>query len=356
MLARYGALGASSRVRMFQYLPLLQAAGISVRVAPLLRDGYVRRLYAHEPILWREVMADYWQRLVALLTVHRFDLVWIEKELFPMVPAWVESLLIRRNVAWVVDYDDAVFLRYAKGSAWARTLLGGKIDRVMRRADLVVGGNAYLAAHARGAGAPWVEVLPSVVDVERYAAQQSTQTARPADELVVGWIGSPSTVHYLDAIAPALVELGRSTALRLRVVGASFSWPGLAVECRTWTEASEVAEVQQFDVGIMPLSDTDWERGKCAYKLIQCMACGIPVVASRVGANAEVVVHGEHGFLVETAGQWIESLRALAADSVRAAQMGRAGRERVQMHYALQRAAPRLIGWFDQLLTKRRRL
>lgn len=353
VLARYGALGASSRMRMYQYLPALEAAGASVRVAPLLRDDYVQRLYAGKPMAWAQVAVDYGRRLRELLSASRFDLLWVEKELFPMLPAWGEQLLQRSKIPWVVDYDDAVFLRYTQRAPWMRLALGDKIERVMRHADLVVAGNQYLAHHAQRAGARWVEELPTVVDLARYPVRTTQAVGRRRGDLVVGWIGSPATVHYLALIASSLVELGRYVALRLRVVGASFSWPGLRVEECPWTEDTEVAQVQQFDIGIMPLADTEWERGKCAYKLIQCMACGVPVVASAIGANRDVVEHGRQGYLAQTPEQWLDALRLLAQDPVRAAEMGAQGRERVRALYCLEQTAPRLTQWFQRLVAGR---
>jgi glycosyltransferase involved in cell wall biosynthesis len=349
-LTRYDRLGASSRVRTLQYLPALAAAGIEVEVQPLLSERYLRRLYAAAGRPWRQVVAGYAARLAALAGAGRHRLLWIEKELFPGLPAWAESALSGAGWPLVADYDDAVHLHYTQRQGLAGRLLGDKIGAVMRAAAVVVCGNEFLADHARAAGARDVRVLPSVVDLDRYRV-----AAPPAGgRFVVGWIGSPSTVAYLDRVLPALRELGAERPLQLRVVGARYAAAGVDVDCRPWSEDTEVAEIQGFDVGIMPLHDSPWERGKCGFKLIQCMACGKPVVASPVGVNSRIVTPGVNGFLAAGDDEWAEALRRLAADAKDRQALGSAARETVERGYSLQVAAPRLVAMLRDAAAARR--
>lgn len=339
LLSRYARLGASSRVRSYQYLPLLQAEGIEVEPSPLLRDDYIRRLYASGAVSWPEVVADYAHRVRRLFAAARFDLLWIEKELFPSLPAWGERLLSAAGVPYVVDYDDAVFHVYEQSASPLKRLLRGKIDVVMRGAALVVCGNAYLARHAAAAGAGRVEIVPTAIDLGRYAPAE-----RPSrDMVVVGWIGTPNTVKYLDLALPALRELAGSHRVQLRVIGATLSVPGLEVECRPWSEASEVRDLADLDVGIMPLADSPVERGKCGYKLIQYMGCGLPVVASPVGVNQEIVAEGVTGYLAPTPERWYSALRDLCIDADKRTRMGAAGRVRVEQRYCTRVTGPVLV-------------
>lgn len=342
-LTRYGRLGASSRLRLFQYLPYLESRGFELEVAPLLSDAYVQGMYAGR-IPWGTVVFGYWQRMLQLLGAGKYDAVWLEKECLPKLPAWFELGLLPRHVPLVVDYDDAVFHQYdLHPSALVRMLLGSKIDAVMRRADLVIAGNAYLADRARQAGARCVEILPTVVDTSRYACKPNME----GTTVTIGWIGSPATAHFLHLIAPALHEIARERNVRFVAVGANANQlNGLPVAALPWTEAEEVELIQQFDIGIMPLPDEPFERGKCGYKLIQCMACGKPVVASPVGANTEIVRDGGEGFWADSREQWVASLTRLIDDPVLRVRMGDAGRERAVNSYSLNVAAPRL----EQLL------
>jgi glycosyltransferase involved in cell wall biosynthesis len=338
-LTRYGRLGASSRLRTYQYVPYLETHGFNVTVTPLCGDDYVQRLYQGN-IRLMSVMQAYIARLGLMLRANRFDVVWVEYEMLPWVPGWFEVGLFPAKVPLAVDYDDAVFHRYdLHHLPVVRRLLGSKIDSVMRRADMVIVGNNYIGERARQAGAKRVEMIPTVVDTSRYAVAPPA----PGRPITIGWIGSPATDHYLSLVLPALRHITSSRDIRVVAVGAnSEHWADLPIEIRPWTEGTEVAEIQQFDIGIMPLPDELWERGKCGYKLIQYMACGKPVVASPVGVNSVLVHHGVNGFLARDEREWIQAFELLCDDPDLRQRMGRIGRERVEQEYSLDVTAPKL--------------
>ena len=276
------------------------------------------------------------------------DLRWIEKELWPWVPATLERALLGR-VPYALDFDDAIFHNYdLHRLAPVRRLWGRKIDRLMRRADLVTAGNDYLAERARQAGARRVEWLPTVVDLDRYPPPRPRPTDRPGPCRIV-WIGSPSTVHYLREVEAALGRLASRRAIELTVIGAQIELPGVPLRCEGWTEAGEAAAIAAADIGIMPLPDSPWERGKCGYKLIQYMACGLPVVASPVGVNRRIVENGVNGFLADDAQAWIDRLEWLVDHGPERLAMGAQGRQQVERTYSLQANAPRLAGWLQEL-------
>lgn len=346
LLTRYSRLGASSRVRFLQYISLIESKGWKVDAHPLFSDRYLHALYRGQPRIV-PIIAGYWRRLHALARARQYDLIWIEKEAFPFIPVLAEQILINSGVPYVVDYDDALFHRYDNHrNPVVRSLLGRKIDAVMRNAALVVAGNEYLAERARKAGARWVEIIPTVVDLTRY------QVVPPVcnHPLVVGWVGSPSTSIYLRTIAFVFESLARGLDLRFVALGASEeAVKGLPIEVWPWSEATEVQLIQTFDIGIMPLVDSLWERGKCGYKLIQYMACGKPVIASPVGENKVIVEPGVNGFLADSNEEWLESIRVLQANPELRKAMGRAGREKVKNKYSLQSTAPKLILFFKKL-------
>lgn len=340
-LTRYGPLGASSRVRFLQYLPWLEQEGMQVTVQPLLSDEllrtrYQRGTYGLWPLLWA-----YACRRRTLLRRHRFALMWVEKEAFPWLPAWLERWLLR-GVPYVLDYDDAVFHNYdLHRSTLVRRFLGRRLDKLMASARLVVAGNSYLAQRARDAGAPWVEVLPTVIDLDRYAIKAANAQAHGVPCIV--WIGSPSTTRYLALLREPLRILSEQLTFKLRVIGGgTVDMPGVTVESVAWSEATEVASILAGDIGVMPLDDSSWERGKCGYKLIQYMACGLPVVASAVGVNPDIVRVGENGYLARDTDEWVQALGLLLRDRPLRAKLGQAGRLRVEEAYCVQVVAPKL--------------
>jgi glycosyltransferase involved in cell wall biosynthesis len=345
VLTRYGALGASSRLRFLQYLPFLRVTSPTFEVTwqPLLNDSYLRKLYAKKSTRLA-VIASYARRAWFLMQ-HRakpFEVLWIEKELWPWVPAWLE-LWALGSQRYVMDLDDAIFHNYdMHAKAWVRRAYGRKIDKLMRHASLVVAGNAYLAARAVDAGAKHVRVLPTVIDPARYASMTSM---RPNEPVRVVWIGSMSTATYLQDITKALQAVAARHSVELLVIGASISIPGLVCRCVPWQEDTETQAIAQGDIGIMPLRDSPWELGKCGYKLIQYMGCGLPVVASAVGANMAIVDHERNGFLVTNISSWTDALTALVQEPSLRQRMGREGRHRMEAQYSLTVTAPSLHRW-----------
>lgn len=349
-LTRYGMQGASSRMRSLQFIPWYEQAGMECTVQPLLDDAQLRQRYAMGGYRLMDIMAAYWRRGRVLMQRHQFNLVLIEKEAWQWLPAWFERWILS-GVPYVMDYDDAIFHNYDQHpSSWVRRLFGRKIDRLMAGASLVVAGNEYLADRARKAGAPWVEVVPTVIDLERYS--MLPKSVLPSDQCVIGWIGSPSTTKYLQILAAPLAQLSVRFSLRLRVIGGSdVRLPNVDVEMLPWSESGEVSLLQGCDIGVMPLPDSPWERGKCGYKLIQYMACGLPVVASPVGVNTEIVQSGENGFLAQDEAAWCKALSCLLQDKALRTRMGKAGRKTVEENYCVQRVAPRLIALFQHMAT-----
>lgn len=341
LLSRYGPLGASSRIRSYQYLPYLKSQGIDVTVAPLLNDEYVKRLYSGKAKPLVSILRSYARRLGNILNSRSYDIVWIEKELFPWLPSVVELIMSKAGIPYIVDYDDAIFHRYdLNQNGFVRALLGRKVGRIMQRAEFVMAGNRYLADYAIRTGAKRVECIPTVVDLGRYHMKENSDTG----EFKIGWIGSPVTVHYINNIMPVVAQFLQEGKSSLYLVGVGhIDLHELPLKVFPWSENTETSHIQDFDVGIMPLSDNPWERGKCGYKLIQYMACGKPVIASPVGANTEIVEHGVNGFLSRSKEEWLAALTILRDDPFLRRKMGAAGRQKVEDRYCLQKTAPKLV-------------
>lgn len=341
---RYAERGASSRVRATQFAKALAAEGVEASFWPLLSDQYLGAKYSGRTVPG-EVVKCYARRVWQVVRSQESELLWVEKELLPYVPHAFEALLLAGR-RYVLDLDDAIFHNYDLAAGrLVREVLSAKIDRLMAGAALVTAGTSYLAQRARAAGALRVELLPSVIDLTFYP----DPTLESEDDVVAGnqcvrivWIGSPATVHYLELLRRPLQRVARELQLEVHVIGAAPpTWPSVKTVSVPWSVAEEGAAIRRCDVGIMPLTDGPWERGKCAYKLVQYMACGKPVIASPVGANKEIVVDGVNGFLASTEEQWVSRLLALAADSDLRRVMGRRGRAKVEAELCVQAVAPR---------------
>ncbi len=341
---RHGREAASTRQRVLQYIPALEAAGFRVDFEPLLGDDYVRSLVDGGGFSRLDVARSYLKRMRALLSGPGADIVWIYAELFPYLPGWVERLALSRSRAVVYDYDDAFFHTYDSSSnPLVRGMLGRKFEPLLRHAAACSCGNAYVLDYASRFCRRSI-ILPTVVDTDLYKPR--ADGADPDQPLVIGWIGSPTTWGYLRPLFPLLAEISRERGVKVRVVGAGVQaekdrFPGLQLV--DWSESSEVADVQAMDIGIMPVPDEIWARGKSGYKLIQYMACGLPVVASPVGVNRDIVAHGLTGFLATTPEEWRASLLELIESADLRARMGLVGRKRAEEGYSLSVHTPRLI-------------
>ena len=342
-LTRYDDQGASSRVRFGQFQAALstELGGLQWKRQSLLDLRYLQGKYAGHGTL-RDTLRGYLRRAIDLLRWTAPDLRWVEKELWPYAPAWLERLVL----AWrpyVLDLDDAIFHNYDRHRlALVRWMWGRKIDRLMRGAVLVTAGNAYLAQRAVEAGARRVEIVPTVIDLDRYLQPKGASPNQSAPTDIV-WIGTPATRAYLLPLAVPLQLLAARQRVRLVVIGAAApEFPGVEVVSLPWTVATEAADIASCQIGIMPLPDSPWERGKCGYKLIQYMACGLPVVASPVGANCNIVRPGHNGMLATDSAQWLTALEALVSDGELRRRLGCAGRDDVERQYSVQALAPRL--------------
>ena len=238
---KYARNGASSRYRIYQYLPLMQKAGLDVHVIPLFNEAYLDHYFQSGSRGLKDILCASAKRITSLLAAKNFNLVVIEYELLPYCPAFFEQFLCWLGTQYLVDYDDALFHQYdMHQNPLVRFLLSGKIASVMRQASMVIAGNQYLADYALRSGGNQVEILPTVIDLARYPIPVDDLTEN--DVFTVGWIGSSSTSNYLFSVAPALTRLCKENICRVRLIGASkINLPDVPVEILPWSEDTEVA-------------------------------------------------------------------------------------------------------------------
>lgn len=355
LLSKYPRLGASSRLRSIQYLPYLEANGFEVTIKSLFDEKYLNDLYIDGRRSKARTALLYAKRFFVLFKAIKYDLIWVEYEIFPYTPPFAEKILRLFGKKYVVDYDDAIFHNYdLSNNPLIKKILGRKIDGVMRSAHSVIAGNNYLSERAKLAGAENVMVIPTVVDHTRYQTKEKYNST----PLIIGWVGSPSTQKYVVGIREALAKVCQAHGARLMLVGATpqiaAELPGIDVEAIPWTESSEAALIHQMDIGIMPLLDGPWEKGKCGYKLIQYMACAVPVIASPIGVNIDIVTTSRSGLLADTSLQWEDALLRLMSSPELRAELGKAGRIAVENNYSLQSQSPILSELFTKIIKQSR--
>ncbi|MCE5271892.1 glycosyltransferase family 4 protein [bacterium] len=347
-LVPYPPQGASNRFRVNQFVPRLEAAGLCCRIRPFYSERLWRILYRRGHVATKlfHVLFCAFNRCLDLFRALGSDLVLIHREAFPVGPAWFERLLRLTGRRYVYDFDDALFLPNVADSnrLFGRLKCPGKVASIVRLSSIVLAGNEYLAEYARRAGACTVHVAPTVVDTGVFRPRETG--AERQGPLVIGWIGSPTTVRYLEPLRPLMRSLlarypGR---VEFRVVGASLPGeplPGLS--CRPWSLESEVRDLQEFDIGLMPMPEDEWTRGKCAFKAIEYMSVGIPAVCSPVGMNLSLIEDGVDGFLPQDPMQWETTLARLIEDPELRGRIGGRARAKVERFYSVERVFPLLL-------------
>ena len=316
----------ASRFRIRQFIRPLAHFGIDVREHYLPITRYRRQPLASLALL---------MRLSGVAASRTGDITWFRRELIPE-RSTLEHLAGGRRI---FDVDDAIWLLRDSGFS----------EKIVASCDGVIAGNSWLADHYDKLGKQ-VWVVPSSVDTFVWRPAMTASTS----PWIVGWSGTASNLRYLQLIEEPLAQfLAQYPGTRLRVVCdrrpelkliPSGSW-----EFIKWSREAEVESIQTMNVGLMPLEDSDWARGKCAFKMLLYMACGLPVVVSPVGVNRELLLRAEIGFAALKPNDWFESLRQLLEDQTLSARLGAAGRSLVEAEYSVDANVPRLAKIFQQV-------
>lgn len=320
----YPREGPSNRFRIEQYLPCLREKGINYSLRPFYNRHFYLILYKVGYYCQKFLFLFFFimRRLSDAFAAKSYDVVFIHREAGPF-PDYILEWLFRvfgRKI--IYDFDDSVFLKKPS-----------KIRKVISMSDTVIAGNDFLKNYAARYN-PRVSVLPTCIDTTVY---QPRTDPKKDSKITIGWIGTSFTSIYLDLLRDAYRALAEKYRnIEFKIVGAILADNALPLVCKPWSLDSEVRELQDFDIGVMPLFDDEWAKGKCAFKIIQYMAVGIPSVASRVGMNIEVIEDGKDGFLVTGTQEWIDKLSLLIENKELRHTMGQRARQKVENVYSVQ--------------------
>ncbi len=358
-IAPHPVEGPSTRYRITQYLPYLEAAGIDWELRPFLSSRVAAAVYRPGGGTLRKLAITASAsvgRCVDVARATRCDLVFVLREAFPVGPPLLELALAKAAGRLVFDFDDAIYqpaLNY--DNPLDRLRDWNRPAKIIARAAKVFAGCTVLADYARrhSPDPDRVVLLPTVVDTTLFVPRAKP----PSEEITIGWIGTPRNTVYLEFVWAALAEAGRrDPRIHYVFVGADpFPVGGTRVEFRPWQLSREVADIQDFDIGLMPLPDDEQTRGKCGIKLIAYMACGLPTIASPVGANCDIVADGESGILASSPDEWIEAILRLAQDAALRRAMGASGRRLVEARFSLAVTAEVFVDTIHDVLSGRDR-
>lgn len=350
-LPLYSRLGGSSRYMVYDYLEFFREAGIETAVVPLFDESYhqgignltdamsFKEIFKH----WIYYLGRVAERMRWMRQSDRFDVVVLEKELFPYFPYGAEKFLKTGRSKLVTLFDDAVHVYYANHPhRIVRLLSHRKIERIISLSDHIIVWNEYLGGYAQKLN-PQVTAVNTGVDLRRYRIKDYNPS-KGRDRVVIGWIGTPSSYPYLQGLEDVFGKLAARYPVELRIVSSvDYVSRNIRVDNRRWSMETEVDDLCSFDIGIMPLPNNEWTQGKSGCKAVQYFAVGVPAVCSPVGVTNEIICDGVNGFLVGTNEEWFNKLATLIENPALRRQQGLSGRALVENAYSIQSVAPRLI-------------
>lgn len=345
--------GPSSRYRSYAYHSFLKANGFDVTVYPLFPSLYLRLFYksGRKPVLI--AFYAYVRRLFLLLFLKRYNLVYIEYELFPYLPFGLEKWLLRKQKRIVIDYDDAVFHNYDNSkNKLIKRWCGDKIYQLVALADVVITGSPYLTKTLLSYAKEVVEI-PTSVSTQLYNATDAAHLSiKDKEAFRIGWIGSPTTSRFVLLIKDCLLQLQEIYNSKLVLIGfdkkLEKQLEGLHYINYNWQESTEIQLLKTCDVGIMPLPNEPFARGKCGFKLIQYMACGLPMVSTPMEANIKIN-HGNDNLFANTKFEWYSCLSAIIQNKDFYKEAGRKNQEIVHQFYSTEIAQKIYLSLFQKL-------
>ncbi|MBN1959304.1 MAG: glycosyltransferase family 4 protein [Deltaproteobacteria bacterium] len=335
-------LGPSSRYRIYQYQNFFNNHDHRLIIAPALGDKYFQaERFQGFSRWWRRLIffcVGLFRRLLQLRHLCQADLIIIEREFFAFIPPVFEWLIHLSRQSYVLELDDAIYLQNGRRR---------KYPHLLRMAKAVIVGNESLANHCLKYNKN-VHVIPTTISIKRYPKRKHYKHASLAR---IGWVGLAYNYPHLHTIASALTEVCRLAPAKLVILSARPEQFAFPYELVMWQENKETEIISSFDIGIMPLRDTAFARGKCGLKLMQYMACGIPSVASPVGVNKQIIKHNENGLLATTADEWREALLSLLNDETLRQRLGQSARVTIEKKYSLEVWGPRLVRLYEEFYT-----
>lgn len=343
----------SQRFRFEQYVDFLAAQGFNTRFSSVLHPDEYGLVYGpgrhgrKALIIGRGVL----RRIADLVRASSFDIVVVQREVTQLGTAVFEDAFTRLGVRLVYDFDDAVWLPNVSEAnrGFASLKRPGKTSRIISLSDMVFAGNEYLGEYARQFNSQ-VKLVPTTIDTERYV-----ERVAPIDRerVCIGWSGSITTIQHFRLMTPVLRRLRQRFGERVyfKVIGdRDYRSDELDIQGVAWNPQTEIDDLSEFDIGIMPLPDDEWAKGKCGLKGLQYMALGTPTVMSPVGVNTSIIDDGRNGFLARSPDDWCERLGRLVESPGLREELGRAGRDTVVKSYSVNSQKWRYLEYLDQVL------
>lgn len=328
------------RFRFEQYLDVIQKEEYSYKLFSFLSPEAFTSFYSEPFSIFKliSIIRGYFYRILLLLKISKFDLLYIFREATPLGPPWFEFIaakILKKKI--IYDFDDAIWLEDPdeKGTLLAKLKYKNKVGTICRWSYKISAGNEYLANYARQYNSN-VSIIPTTVDTEGYHNPELYDKST-TDIITIGWTGTHSTLQYLDLLVPVIKKLEQKYKFRFLVIANKNPQYDLkSIEYLEWNRETEIEDLSKIDIGLMPLTDDQWSKGKCGFKLLQYMALKIPAVASPVGVNKIIIDEEVSGFLCSNQDDFYDKLQKLLSDDGLRRRMGKKGRQKVVAEYSVE--------------------
>lgn len=327
----------SQRFRFEQYLNFFEEQGYVIEFHAFLSDKTWKALYKEGSFFAKAVgmMGSFWRRFLLMFKLRSADVIFIHREasmIGPPIFEWIIAKVLRKK--YIYDFDDAIWLpNFSDSNArFQRLKAYGKVKKIMKWAHIVSAGNLHLCYFAHQYSSN-VVIIPTTIDLENV---HTLATNQKTEKLIIGWTGTHTTMDYLDELVPVLRELEETHDFIFRVI--SNQAPNFelkSLEFVKWNKETEIEDLAQLNIGVMPLTDTIWAKGKCGFKGLQYMALEIPSVMSPVGVNTSIIEDGKNGFLPDSPEEWKETLIKLLENESLRTEIGKAGLKTVKESYSV---------------------
>ena len=347
--------GASTRYRVKQFFPYFSYNGIECLFHPFFSSDCYRILYKKGRILKKglNLLNGIVQRTIDLVNSKDIDIVFVHLEASPLGVPIFEKIFKFLNKPIIYDLDDAIYIKEVSPANRLAYFLKSpsKIPKIIAMSNHIIVCNEYLEDYGKRFNQS-IKMIPTSVDTDKFTVKDySVQNNR----IVIGWIGSHSTAHYLGQLTEVFKKLNRKYKFVLKIIGSDRQdyFPGTNVIYSDWSLEKDIYEFQDLDIGIYPLPDNEWVKGKTGFKTVQYMSVGVPCIASRIGRNIRIVEDGVNGFLANSEEEWIKKLSLLIEDAELRKKLGMAGRKTVEERYSVKANAPKYLEIFKKVYEER---
>ncbi len=339
----------SQRFRFEQYLTFLQQKGWQYDFSNLISARNDKIFYQKGHVIKKAFI--FFKSIIIrcndLLRASKYDVIFIQREAFFTGTTFFERRLAKSSAKVIFDFDDAIWLPNVSSAnkklEWLKD--GEKARKIIAVSDLVIGGNQFLVDYALAFNRNSI-VIPTTIDFKHH----QIKNVKPSGKISIGWTGTATTLPYLEAILPLLVQLKLKykEAIDFKIiVDVDKTYASLNASTTPWNRANEIEELNKIDIGIMPLPDNQWTQGKCGFKGLQYMSLGIPTIMSPVGVNTEIIEEGVNGFLANSAEEWITKISQLIDSKELRTTIGEEGRKTVKDKYSVEANKQKYLDAFN---------